>query len=104
MPGIGIREREEHSVSVAELKKLLVDLREKKPDVCVRFRFIGELWVKNFLTIAMVTAKGVVLKDRADNRLVIISNLDDVIQFEIDAPFQTFRPHYHYDVTLSEKF
>ena len=99
-----VKEREKSSISVVELKRLLVDLREKKPGICVRFRLLGELWAKNFMTIAALTDKGVVLKDEADHRLVAISNLSDIVQFEMDEPYHAYRPYFHYDVIPSPEF
>lgn len=90
-------------ISVIELKRLLIDLKEKKPGVCIRFRLLGELWARNFMSIAAISEKGVVLKDDANN-FIAIGNLSDVIQFEIDEPFQSYRPYNHYDVNPSGEF
>ena len=99
-----IKNRRTNAVSVVELKRLLIDLREKKPTACVRFRLLGELWSKHFYSIAAVTDKGVVLKDDNSNNFIAVSNLTDVVQFEIDEPFQGFRPYNHYDVNPSADF
>lgn len=81
-----------------ELKRLMVDLSEKRPDICIRFRLLGELWEVNFLRVMRVNEKGVVLLDETQG-LVSISDLNFVMQFEIDKPFQGFQPYYHYEVT-----
>ena len=81
-----------------ELKRLLVDLSEKRPDICVRFRLLGELWGNNFLRVTRVHEKGAVLLDDSLG-LVSISDLNFVMQFEIDKPFQGFQPYFHYEVT-----
>jgi hypothetical protein len=99
-----VHDRANNIVSVLELKRLLVDLKEKKPGVCVRFRILGELWAKSFSTIAAVTDRGVVLKDEATNTFHAITNLSDIIQFEIDEPFQSYRPYNHYEVNPSIEF
>ena len=85
-------------ISVVELKRLMVDLSEKRPDICIRFRLLGELWTVQFLKIHGVTDKGVVLFDDTMG-LVSISDLNFIMQFEIDKPFQGFQPFYHYEVT-----
>lgn len=85
-------------ISMLELKRLLVDLSEKRPDICVRFRLLGELWGNNFLRVARVHDKGAVLLDDLLG-LVSISDLNFVMQFEIDRPFQGFQPYFHYEVT-----
>ena len=91
-------------ISVVELKRLLIEMKEKKPDACVRFRLIGELWARSFMSVAAITDRGVVLKDDVNNTFIAISNLSDVIQFEIDEPFPGFRPYNHYDVKPSPEF
>jgi len=85
-------------ISVLELRRLLVDLGEKRPDICIRFRLLGELWTVNFLRVIRITEKGAVLLDESLG-LVSVSDLNFVMQFEIDRPFQGFQPYYHYEVT-----
>jgi hypothetical protein len=99
-----IRERANNLISVVEFKRLMVDLKEKKPGVLVRFRLLGELWAKNFMSIAAVFDKGVIFKDEVVNNFIVLSNLTDVIQFEIDEPFQGYRPYNHYDVKPSPEY
>jgi hypothetical protein len=85
-------------ISVLELRRLMVELLEKRPDICIRFRLLGELWNVYFLRVMRVTGKGALLFDEQNN-IVSISDLNFVMQFEIDRPFQSFQPYYHYEVT-----
>jgi hypothetical protein len=85
-------------ISVEELKRLLTDLKEKRPDIAVRFRLLGELWLQHFGKITLVTEKGVVISNETTERLFSIPDLMAVMQFEIDAPFQNFQPFFHFDV------
>lgn len=85
-------------ISVLELRRLMVDLVEKRPDICIRFRLLRELWNVYFLQILRVTGKGALFFDE-NNNLVSISDLNFVMQFEIDRRFQGFQPYYHYEVT-----
>jgi hypothetical protein len=85
-------------ISVLELRRLMVDLTEKRPDICIRFRLLGELWTVQFLRVMRVTEKGAVLLDETSG-LVSVSDLNFIMQFEIDKPFQGFQPYYHYEVT-----
>jgi len=85
-------------ISVLELRRLLFDLLEKRPDICVSFRLLGELWNVNFLRVMRMTEKGGIFFDEAHG-LVSVSDLNFVMQFEIDKPFQVFQPYYHYEVT-----
>jgi hypothetical protein len=85
-------------ISVLELRRLLIDLKQKRPDICFRYRLLGEMWVVNAMRVLSVTEKGVLLNDEQNNRLVPLNDLSLVMQFEIDAPFQGFQPHFHYHV------
>ncbi len=85
-------------ISVLELRRLMVDLAEKRPDICIRFRLLGELGSVNFLRVVRTTEKGAVFFDEAQG-LVSISDLNFIMQAEIDKPFQGSQPYYHYEVT-----
>jgi hypothetical protein len=91
-------------ISVLELKRLLVDLKQKRPDICFRYRLLGEMWVTNAMRVVAVTEKGVMLNDEQNNKLIPINDLSSLMQFEIDAPFQGFQPHYHYHVRPMSDF
>jgi hypothetical protein len=93
-----IWDKPKNLVSVLELKRLLVDLRQKRQDICFRYRLVGEMWIVNAMRVMSVIEKGVLLNDEQNNKLVTISDLSMIMQFEIDAPFQGFQPHFHYHV------
>jgi hypothetical protein len=90
------------SVTVLQLRKLLFDLNEKRPDVCIRFRMIGELWMSSFSRVSSVTDKGVILTTDHSNRVILVPNLNNVMQFELDNNFQEFTAHNHYNVVLDQ--
>lgn len=85
-------------ISVLELRRLMVDLLEKRPDICIRFRLLGELWHIYFMRVMRITGKGALLFDE-NNNMVSISDLNSVMQFEIEKPFQGFQPYFHYEVS-----
>jgi hypothetical protein len=85
-------------ISALELKRLMVDLLEKRPDICIRFRLLGEMWNVTFMQVMRVSDRGVLLFDE-NNNLVSINDLNFVMQFEIDKPFQAFQPYFHYEVS-----
>ncbi len=97
-------ERSRSLISVLELKRLLVDLKEKRPDICLRYRLLGEMWANNFMRVIHVSEHGVLLNDEHTNRLINLSDLSLMMQFEIDAPFQGFQPHFHYHVKPMSEF
>jgi hypothetical protein len=91
-------------VTVLELKRLLIELQNKRPDICIRFRLLGEMWFPQFMRIILVSNSGIILNNEVSNTLLRVRNLSRVMQFEIDNRFQNFHPHFHYDVKPSREF
>lgn len=89
----------DNQLSILELKKLLHSLKDLRPDICIRFRLIGEMWQNNHLHILNVTEKGIVLNDQKTNKLIFIQDLKNVMQFELDHSFQQYQPHFHYSIS-----
>ena len=52
------------TISTIELKRLLVELKEKRSDIHIRIRLIGQMWKPNFMIIVGTTDKGIVLYRR----------------------------------------
>ena len=98
---------QEGQVQVLELRRLLYELKDQRPDICVRFRLIGELWQPSFLRVTKLTENGVELFNENSNRLVAIKDLREVVQFELDARYQNYHPHNHYQIeptmTITER-
>ncbi len=65
---------------------------------------MGEMWVTQALRVVHVTEKGVVLNDETQGAMTALLDLSAVMQFEIDAPFQGFQPHCHYNVKPIPEF
>ncbi len=91
--------RNKSLISVLELKRLLVDLKDKRPDICFRYRLLGEMWVTHCIRVLYVGERSLLLNDEVNNRLISLSDLSAIMQFELDAPFQGFQPHFHYNVS-----
>jgi len=85
-------------VPVHELRQLLSSLADQRPDISVRFRLLGEMWMVHFLKTVKVTTHGAILYDDRTG-LISVSDLSFVMQFEIDRRFQRFQPFYHYEVS-----
>jgi hypothetical protein len=47
----------------------------------------------------MVTEKGLVLNNDSNNKIQSIEYLDDVVQFVIDKPFDSYNPNLAYTVS-----
>lgn len=88
-------------VAVLTLRRLLVELKEHRPDICIRYRLIGQMWAKNFLRVIQVTESGVLLNDETSNKVYTISDLSHIMQFELDKSFQLYQPHFHYEVVIT---
>jgi hypothetical protein len=94
-------------IQILELRRLLHELKDQQANTCIRFRLVGEMWQQNFLKILKVTEFGVVLMDERSHQKITIVDLRQVVQFEIDARYQSFHPHNHYaietTVNISER-
>jgi hypothetical protein len=91
-------------ISVIELRRLLIELKDKHPDVCIRFRILGEMWFRNFVKIVYVTEKGAILHDEQAGKLLAVLDLNSVVQLELDGRFQNYQPYLHYDVKPLPEF
>jgi hypothetical protein len=87
------------TISVLQLKRLLHELKDSKSTTLVRPRLLGQMWQPAFLKIFVVTENGVVFLDPLTNKTKIISNLADVVQFELDSRYQIYHPYFHYKIS-----
>jgi hypothetical protein len=88
-------------ISANELRRLMVTIADSNVEVGLRYRMIGEMWEQNYMTIMKVTDFGLLLNDQVKNRLIVIRDLSQIMQFELDSQFHSFRPNYHYNVNPS---
>src|SRR5262245_18528906 len=87
-----------NSISTMYLRSVLHDLLGRKSSVCIRFRLLGEMWKPNFMHVVKITERGAIFNDDYTHEFVFVSDLSDVVQFEIDDRYQEFQPHFHYEV------
>jgi hypothetical protein len=87
-------------ISIAELKRLLYELHDKQSYTCFRFRLLGEMWQKNFLRIFSINDDAVIFSDEISGRLLKVTDLMTIMQFELDHNFQQFIAYFHYDVSM----
>jgi hypothetical protein len=88
-------------LSILELKRLLHAIKDLSPETGVRFRFMGEMWHPDFTRVASITEEGVTVYDERNNRYMLIQNFTYIMHFELDTPFQQYRPHFHYTIDTS---
>jgi hypothetical protein len=87
-----------NQVPVLELRRLLFELKDLRPDICVRFRLMGEMWQTSHMRVVGLTEKGASLNDESTNKLIFIQDLNNVMQFELDRSFQQYQAHCHYSI------
>jgi hypothetical protein len=85
-------------VSIAEFKRLLHNIYDRRPDVCIRIRLLGQMWSESFFSIECFEDDGVLLFDEHLRRYLRITKVSDVMQFELECPFFGFQAHYHYEM------
>lgn len=90
--------RPDSQIPVIEFKRLLHSLQDLRQDIGIRVRLMGEMWQSHHLIVLRVTERGVALHDPRSKRLLMVSDLSQVMQFELDESFQQYQPHYHYSV------
>lgn len=86
------------TVPFLELRRLLFDLTDQNSNVCIRFRFLGEMWQMNHMRVLKIADNEVVLNDELANKLIFLKNIKNIVQFEIDQHFRQYQPHCHYNV------
>jgi hypothetical protein len=89
---------QEQQIQVLELRRLLYELKDQRPDICVRFRLLAEMWYPSFAKVIKLTEEGVVLLNEHDNQAIAIKDLREIVQFELDARYQNYHPHNHYRI------
>jgi hypothetical protein len=86
-------------IPTMSLRGLLIDISIRKASVGFRFRLLGEMWKPNFMQIVKLTDRGAIFTDELTKEFVFVSDLSDIVQFEIDDRYQEYQPHHHYEVS-----
>jgi hypothetical protein len=94
---------ERNALSTLQLRQLLIDIKENAPNVCVRFRLIGEMWQEQMMRVVVVSDERVLLLNETENKLVSIT-IQHVMQFEVDNKFKILEPYNHYDIIVGDMF
>jgi hypothetical protein len=87
------------TITGLELKALLVQLASV-PNICFRFRVVGEMWVKHLMHVISIKDHNVLLFDDKETKYYLVK-INIIMQFEIDARFQNYQPFFHYTVKPS---
>lgn len=86
------------AITALEFKRIIYELWEHSRDTRIRLRVVGQMWMKNYARIVHVTATNGILIQEKDQMKYI--SLNDVIEFEVESPFQYLQPNNHYEVKL----
>lgn len=89
-------------ISVQDLKRLLIDLKEQRPEIAFRYRLLGEMWCRNGMKVIHISERGVMFNDEINSRLISIYDLSAIMQFELDMPFHGLQAYYQYHVMATE--
>ena len=85
-------------ISILELKLLAKSIIDHHAKIRMKYLIEGGVWTTHFLSVVMVTEKGLVLCDDANNKIESIPFLNDVTQFIIDEPFDSYNANLTYVV------
>lgn len=88
----------QNQISTLELKRLLYTIKDLSPEICIRVRFLGEMWCTDFMRVAGLNDNEATFYDERNHRHILIPDLTYVMQFELDGQFQQYQPHFHYTV------
>jgi hypothetical protein len=90
--------KEKTLVSLLELRRLAIEIKEHNPNICIRYRLLGSMWKPNFVRIINVSESRMMVNDEIENKLISL-DMGDIMQFELDSKFQNFEPYFHYEVS-----
>ena len=85
-------------ISRLELKLLMKSIISNKAKIKIKFLEEGGRWSSRFLSVLMVTEKGIVFNDDSNNKIKSISFLDQIKQLVIDQPFDGYNSNLAYMV------
>jgi hypothetical protein len=93
-------EGQKADIGIVEFKRLLTDLTEKRPGISIRYRLIGHLWNNGFYALKKVLEDDVIFVE-PERQTEIREQIKNIMQIELDGSFQTYRPNFHYTITLA---
>ena len=77
-------------ISRLELKLLMKSIIGHRAKIRIKFLIEGGAWSKCFLSVMMVTEKGIVFNDDSNNVIKSLKFLDQITQLVIDQPFDGY--------------
>jgi len=85
-------------ISRLELKLLMKSIIGHRAKIRIKYLIEGGAWSNSFLSVMMVTEKGIVFNDDANNEIKSLEFLDEITQLVIDQPYDGYISHLAYVV------
>ena len=85
-------------ISRLELKLLMKSIISQKAKIRIKYFMDGGGWSDCFLSVMMVTEKGIVFSDDSNDKIKSINFLDQITQLVIDQPFDGYNSNLAYVV------
>ena len=86
-------------ISRLELKLLMKSIISHQAKIRIKYLLEGGAWSNSFLSVMMVTEKGIVFSDDSNNKMKSIKFLDQIKQLVIDQPFDGYNSNLSYVVS-----
>lgn len=85
-------------ISLQELKLLVTSIIRGKARIRIKCLMDGGVWAQQFSNIIMLTERGLVLTDDANDKIKSVRFKDHVVQFVLDRPFESYDSNLAYKV------
>jgi hypothetical protein len=89
------------TVSPLELKFLMNSILLQKANIRIKCLLDGKRWSDRYLSVMVVTEKGAVLKDESRDKIFSIPFIQQVMQFVLDKPFDSYYSDQAYAVQVN---
>ena len=85
-------------ISRLELKLLMKSIIGHRAKIRIKYLTEGGTWSNCFLSVMMVTEKGIVFNDDSNKKIKSVRFLDQITQLVIDQPFDGYNSNLAYMV------
>ena len=86
-------------ISGLELKLLMKSIISRQAKIRIKYLLEGGVWSNCFMSVMMVTERGIILNDDSKNKIKSIKFLDQIKQLVIDQPFDGYNSNLSYVVS-----
>lgn len=90
------------TVEAFALKDLLHDLAVVETQISIRVHVKGQPPASSFASVLVFAKHAIILAHMPSRTVINITDLHEVVAFEIDRPYKAFLPHRLYSVNNSQ--